>query len=161
MTKEVCQQVAEDSLVTAPVNPLKRHVYRNCLFIASLAEAMTLALILATWFLMITGKAVFGDPLTNGVVTGVFTMVGAQIALATTFSPRDDQMAGGKTWYPNVLIHVCFSVANASLVLAMGVYAVVNDMVAPEYVIVGTVIGLVFAVIGNLNGLAARFAPKE
>ena len=142
---EAVQKVAEfgdeDRMVDGPVNPVKRSIYRNCLFGAALAELMTLGVIFVSWYLMIVGKAVFGDPLTNAVVAGVFTLVGAQIALASTFAPRDDQMTGGNSWYPNVLIHVSIGVANAALVLAMGVYAV---------------IGLAFAVISNLNSLAAQ-----
>ena len=139
---------------------MHRHIYRNCLLIAGLAEGMTLSVILIVWLMVSQRMATFGDPLTNAVVAGVFTLVGAQIGLAGEFAPRSDQMGDGKDWYPNVLIHVAMGSVNALLVLAMGTYAVVFDRISPEYVIVGALVGLVFAVIGQLNSLAARFAPK-
>ena len=139
---------------------MHRHIYRNCLLIAGLAEAMVLCVIFISWVMMAKGLVTFGDPLTNAVVAGVFTLVGAQIGMAGAFAPQSDQMGDGKDWYPNVLIHVGMSGFNAMLVLAMGTHAVIANLIAPEYVIVGAVVGLVFAVIGQLNSLAARFAPK-
>ena len=139
---------------------MHRHIYRNCTVIACLAEGMTLSVILIAWLMVSQGMATFGDPLTNAVVAGVFTLVGAQIGLAGEFAPRSDQMGDGKDWYPNVLVHVGMGAVNALLVLAMGTYAVVFDRISPEYVIVGVLVGLVFAVVGQLNSLAARFAPK-
>ena len=139
---------------------MHRHIYRNCTVIACLAEAMTLSVILITWLMMAGGLAKFGDPLTNAVAAGVFTLVGAQVGLAGEFAPKSGQMGDGKEWYPNVLIHVCMSAVNALLVLAMGTHAVVANLITPEYVIVGAVVGLVFAIVGQLNSLAARFAPK-
>ena len=140
---------------------MHRHIYRNCLLIAVLAEALILIVIIITWVMMIKGLVTFGDPLTNAVVAGVFALVGAQIALAGDFAPRSDQEGNnGHDWYPNVVIHVGMSALNALLVLAMGTHAVVANLIAPEYVIVAVVVALVFGVIGQLLGLATRFAPK-
>ena len=150
-----------ERMKNAPVNPVaNRSIYRNAALLAMVGEVMTLAVILSTWWLMVINKAVFGDPLTNAVVAGVFTLVGAQIALAATFAPKGDQASDGTSFYPNVLLHVSIGVVNACLMLGMGVYGVIAEKVAPEYVIVGTVVGLMFGVIGNVNSLAARFAPK-
>ena len=125
-----------------------------------MAQVLTLGLIGTTWGLMAMGLALFGDPLTNSVIAGGFAICTMQIGLAVNFAPRDDHASQGTTWYPNVLVHVALAVFNASLLLAMGVYAVIADKVTPEYVIVGVVVGLVLALIGQLIALAARFAPK-
>ena len=139
---------------------MKRHIYRNCATIVITAELLTLSVIGSVWLLLQLGHAVFGDPLTNAVVSGTFTLVGAQLALAGEFAPREEFGNDGSKWYPNVHLHVGVSVLNIGLVLAMGVYAVATERVAPEYVIVGAVVGLVFAAIAQLNSLAARFIPR-
>ena len=140
---------------------MHRRIYRNCLALALFAEFLTLLLMGATWTLLAMGLVVFGDPLTNSVITGGFIVVTTQIGLAITFAPKDDRGSDGSTWYPNVLIHIGISVVNATLLLLMGTYAVITDKVAPEYVIVGALVGLFLATIGQLFALAMRFAPRE
>ena len=137
-----------------------RNVFRNCLVLAALAEGLTLTIILGTWALIVLDLASLGDPLTNAVIAGAFTLVGMQIGLAAEFAPREDHRSDGNSWYPNVLIHVGAACCNVALVLAMGLYAVIIDAVAPEYVIYGALVGMALAVIGQLFSLAARFAPK-
>ena len=140
---------------------MHRNIFWNCLALAALAEGLTLTIILGTWALIVLGLAALGDPLTNAVVAGAFTLVGMQIGLAGEFAPSADKGADGTALYPNVLIHVGAACFNVILVLAMGLYAVIIDAVAPEYVIYGALIGMALAVIGQLFSLAARFAPKE
>ena len=143
-----------------PLLAKQRSIYRNCIALALTAELLMLGLIGATWTLLALGFAVFGDPLTNAVIGGGFAICTMQIGLAITFAPSEDRGSGGTTWYPNVLVHVGLAVLNAALLFAMGVYAVIADKVAPEYVIVGAVVGLLLALVGQLLALAARFAPK-
>ena len=139
---------------------MHRNLFRNCLALALLAEGLTLFLLFGTWGLIILGMAALGDPLTNAIVAGAFTLVSLQIGVAMNFAPGDDQGSDGKAWYPNVLIHVGIACFNVVLVLAMGLHAILIDAVAPEYVIYGALIGMALAIIGQLYGLAARFAPK-
>ena len=140
---------------------MHRAIFRNCLVLAALAEGLTLILIVGTWALIALGMAALGDPLTNTVIAGAFTLVGMQIGLAGEFAPDAEQGGDGSEWYPNVLIHVGAAVFNVALLLAMGLYAVIINAVAAEYVIYGALVGMALGIIGLLFSLAARFAPQD
>ena len=144
-----------------PRKEANRKLYRNVAAICGIAELLTLAVIFTTWLLIAAGVADFGGPLSNAVVTGVFSVCGLLIGMATLFAPHNPSENTGATWYPNVLLLLAFAAFDSALMLAMAVWAVLTANVAPEYVIVGAVAGFLFGFITAVLSLAGRFVPRD
>ena len=143
------------------VKDAHRRIYRNVAVICGVAEILTLGVIFTTWLLIAAGAADFGGPLSNAVVTGVFSVCGLLVGMAALFAPHKPSENTGGAWYPNVLLLIFFAALNAALMLAMAVWAVLTENVAAEYVIVGAVVGFLFGFITAVLALAGRFVPRD
>ena len=114
-----------------PEKSLHRSIYRNVAVIVGIAEILTLLVILATWLLVILGAPSLATRSPMAWSTARFMVSGVLIGMAAQFAPRQGANNGG-TWYPNVLALIAVAALNGALALALAVWCVAYNHVAPR-----------------------------